>query len=98
MVELELQAQPLTTADLALRLAGAVGRYREEEKSMFTRLEQLVEEAQGRGCKRVAVAAAANGLVLQAIKQAQELGLIEPWLVGRADEIRQAAALARCGL
>ena len=61
---------------------------------MFTRLEQLIEEAQGRGCKRVAVAAAANSLVLQAIKRAQELNLIEPWLVGRADEIRQAAALA----
>jgi phosphate butyryltransferase len=61
---------------------------------MFTRLEQLVEEAQGRGCKRVAVAAAANGLVLKAIKEAQELGLIEAWLVGRADEIRQAAAVA----
>ena len=61
---------------------------------MFTRLEQLVEEAQGRGCKRVAVAAAANGQVLKAVKQAQELGLIEPWLVGRAAEIRQAAALA----
>jgi len=61
---------------------------------MFTRLEQLIEEAQGRGCKRVAVAAAANSLVLQSVKRAQDLGLIEPWLVGRAGEIRQAAALA----
>jgi phosphate butyryltransferase len=61
---------------------------------MFTRLEQLIEEAQGRGCRRVAVAAAANGLVLQAVKRAQDLGLIEPWLVGRAAEIRQAANLA----
>jgi phosphate butyryltransferase len=61
---------------------------------MFTQLEQLIEEARGRGRKRVAVAAAANGLVLQAVKQAQDLGLIEPWLVGRADDIRQAAASA----
>ena len=58
---------------------------------MFTQLEQLIEAAQGRGRKRVAVAAAANGLVLQSIKRAQELGLIEPWLLGRAVEIRQAA-------
>lgn len=59
---------------------------------MFTHLEELVEAAQERGCKRVAVAAAANSLVLQSLKRAQDMGLIEPWLVGRADEIRAAAA------
>ena len=61
---------------------------------MYTRLEQFVQEAQRRGSRRVAVAAAANGLVLQAIKKAQDLGLVEPLLVGRADEIRAAAAAA----
>ena len=52
---------------------------------MFTQLEQFIEAAQQQGSKRVAVASAANGLVLRAIKQAQNLGLIEPLLVGRAD-------------
>ena len=61
---------------------------------MFTQLEQFVEAAQQKGSKRVAVASAANGLVLRAIKQAAKLGLIEPLLVGRAADIREAAAAA----
>lgn len=59
---------------------------------MFTQLEQFVTMAQQGGPKRVAVAAAANALVLRSIKQAQTQGLIEPLLVGRADDIREAAA------
>jgi len=58
---------------------------------MFTQLEQFVTEAQKIGPKRVAVASAANDLVLGSIKRAQELGLIEPLLVGRARDIRQQA-------
>lgn len=58
---------------------------------MFTKLEQFVTEAQKAGPKRVAVAAAANDRVLQAIKAGQELGLIEPLLVGPALEIRAVA-------
>jgi phosphate butyryltransferase len=61
---------------------------------MFTQLEQFIEAAQRRGSRRAAVASAANGLVLRAIKQAEELGLVTPLLVGRADEIREAAAAA----
>jgi phosphate butyryltransferase len=61
---------------------------------MYTQLEQFVQEAQSRGAKRVAVAAAANDLVLRSIKKAQELGLVEPLLVGRAEEIYEAAAVA----
>ena len=61
---------------------------------MFTQLEQFVEAAQQRGSKRVAVASAANVLVLRAIKQAEELGLVDPLLVGRAYEIHEAAAAA----
>jgi phosphate butyryltransferase len=59
---------------------------------MLTELEQLVVEAQKGAPKRVAVAAAANDLVLRSIKQAQELGLIEPLLVGPIRAIREVAA------
>jgi phosphate butyryltransferase len=59
---------------------------------MLTELEQLVVEAQKGAPKRVAVAAAANDLVLRSIKQAQELGLIEPLLVGPSRAIREVAA------
>ena len=54
---------------------------------MITKLDQLIEEAQSLGPKRVAVAAAANGLVLRAIKRTQEMGFVTPLLVGRRDEI-----------
>jgi phosphate butyryltransferase len=61
---------------------------------MFTQLEQFVTEAQKRRPKRVAVAAAANALVLRSIREAQREGLIEPLLVGRAEDIRAQAAAA----
>jgi len=54
---------------------------------MITKLDQLIEKAQQLGPKRVAVAAAANGLVLKAIQRTQELGFVQPLLVGRRDEI-----------
>jgi phosphate butyryltransferase len=62
------------------------------ENAMFTQLEQFVTEAQKGRPKRVAVAAAANDLVLRSIKSAQELGLIEPLLVGPAEDIKRVAA------
>ena len=59
---------------------------------MLTRLEQFVEKAQQNPPSRVVVVAAENELVLRSIKRAQELGLVEPLLVGDADQIRAAAA------
>lgn len=55
--------------------------------TMITKLDEIVERARRYGPKRVAVAAAANALVLRSIKQAEELGLITPLLVGHRDEI-----------
>jgi phosphotransacetylase len=54
---------------------------------MITRLDQLCEAALRSGPKRVAVAAAANGLVLQAIQETERLGFVQALLVGRTDEI-----------
>jgi phosphotransacetylase len=59
---------------------------------MIARLEQLCDEARQRGPKRIAVAQAANDLVLQAIQETAEMGFVQPLLVGRADEIRAEAA------
>lgn len=59
---------------------------------MFTQLEELISEAQKGGPKRVAVVAAENKLVLSSIKKAQELGLIEPLLVGNEAQIRSLAS------
>ena len=61
---------------------------------MFTQLEQFVEEAQKKGPRKVAIAAAANELVLRAVKRAQALGLIEPLLVAPFETIQEAAAAA----
>lgn len=58
-----------------------------EGMTMITKLDEIVEQARRYGPKRVAVAAAANALVLRSIKQAEELGLITPLLVGHRDEI-----------
>jgi phosphate butyryltransferase len=62
-----------------------------EETTMITKLDEIVEQARRYGPKRVAVAAAANALVLRSIKQAEELGLISPLLVGHRDEIMAEA-------
>lgn len=58
---------------------------------MFTRLQEFVDEAQKRGPRRVAVAAAANDLVLRSIKEAERLGLVKSILVGPARDIREVA-------
>ena len=58
---------------------------------MFTRLEQFVTEAKQGPPKKVAVAAAANALVLRSIQEAQDAGLVSALLVGRADDIREKA-------
>ena len=59
---------------------------------MFTKLEELVTEAQKGGPKRVAVVAAENELVLASIKRAQDRGLIVPLLVGDKDRIQMLAS------
>ena len=59
---------------------------------MFTHLGQFVEKAQQHPPSRVAVVAAENDLVLQSVKQAWELNLVEPLLVGDAGRIQSAAA------
>jgi phosphotransacetylase len=59
---------------------------------MIRRLEELVELAQKNPPTRVAVASAAHKLVLQSLQRAVHLGLIEPLLVGRAEDIRREAA------
>lgn len=61
---------------------------------MFTQLEQFVTEAQKGSPKRVAVASAANALVLRSVHEAQQQGLVEPLLVGPADDIREMARVA----
>jgi len=60
---------------------------------MIARLDELFEEASRRGPKRVAVAQAANDLVLKAIQETAEMGFVQPLLVGRADEIHAEAEL-----
>ena len=61
---------------------------------MFTKLEQFITEAKKVGPRRVAIAAAANTLVLTSVKKAYELGLIDPFLIGREEDIREKAAEA----
>ena len=58
---------------------------------MITTLDQLIEEAQRLGPRRVAVAAAAHPLVLKAIQHTEQLGFVRPLLVGRRDEILHEA-------
>lgn len=59
---------------------------------MIRKLQEIVELAQESPPTRVAVAAAAHKLVLQSVQRAVNLGLIEPLLVGREEDIRQEAA------
>ncbi len=58
---------------------------------MIRKLQELINLARKNPPTRVAVAAAAHELVLESVQRAVDLGLIEPLLVGRADEIRQLA-------
>jgi phosphotransacetylase len=52
-------------------------------------LEHLIEKAKALGPIRVAVADAAQGLVIETLRDAQILGLVEPRLVGVAEDIRR---------
>jgi phosphotransacetylase len=58
---------------------------------MIRHLEELVELAQENAPTKVAVAAAAHKLVLQSVQRAVDLGLIDPILVGREEDIREQA-------
>lgn len=65
---------------------------------MLTRLDDFVTKALENKPRRVAVAAAANGLVLRSVQVAQDQGIIEPVLFGPADAIRAAAEEAEVDL
>lgn len=54
-------------------------------------LDTFVEIAKSKGNKKIAVAAAEDVPVLQAIKQAHELGIIEPILTGNKNKIKEIA-------
>ena len=58
---------------------------------MITKLSQLVDLAKDKDKRKVAVAAAGDDHVLEAVKNAQEEGIIEPILVGDLDKIRAIA-------
>lgn len=57
-------------------------------------LEQLVDQAKALGPVRVAVASAAQDLVIETMREAQSRGLIEPQLIGEPAAIRRVAAEA----
>jgi phosphate butyryltransferase len=59
---------------------------------MIRKLQGIIELAQENPPTRVAVAAAAHKLVLESVQRAVNLGLIEPLLVGREEDIRAEAA------
>lgn len=54
-------------------------------------LQQLVDRAKAFGPVRIAVADAAQDLVIETLREAKGLGLIEPLLVGEPDAIRRVA-------
>lgn len=56
-----------------------------------TNLPELIEEAKTLGPIRIAVVNAAQRLVLEAVREAQSLGLIEPRLIGEPDSIIASA-------
>ncbi len=59
---------------------------------MIKNLESLVELAKSKDRTRLAVAAAGDYHVLEAVANATSEGIIEPILIGREDEIRKIAA------
>ncbi len=58
---------------------------------MIEKLSQLVEMAQAKKKRRIAVAAAGDYDVLEALKNAEKIGIIEPVLVGIQPRIEQYA-------
>lgn len=64
---------------------------REAMTSLPRSLEHLVDKAKGLGPVRVAVADASQGLVIETLREARDLGLIEPRLVGVPEAIRRVA-------
>ncbi len=61
---------------------------------MITKLEELIPLAKGKGTKRLAVAAAEDIYVLNAIHNATELGLIAPIFIGSKTNILSSAKMA----
>ena len=55
-------------------------------------LQQVLDRTRGFGPIRIAVACAAQDVIIETIRDARGLGLIEPRLVGDRDAIRHAAA------
>jgi len=55
---------------------------------MSIRFESIIKSAQKKGPKKIAVAAAEDREVLQAVKEAEALGLIQPILFGDLEKIR----------
>lgn len=63
-----------------------------------TKLQQLIDQSKGLGPIRVAVVNAAQEVVLETIRAATEIGIIEPILIGEAKAIRENAARAGIGI
>ncbi len=59
---------------------------------MITQLATLVDIAKSKRKRKIAVAAAADVHVLEAIKNAQEEGIIEPILIGDLTKVKEIAA------
>jgi phosphotransacetylase len=55
------------------------------------KLDALIEEARKLGPFRVAVVDAAQGLVIETLREAQALGLVEPRLIGDAEAIERVS-------
>ena len=55
-------------------------------------LQQLINRAKAFGPVRVAIADAAQDLVIETMREAQGLGLIEPRLIGEPDALRRVSA------
>jgi phosphate butyryltransferase len=56
---------------------------------MITKLNDLVEIAKNKTRQRISVAAAADEDVLEAIKNARKMGIVEPVLVGDTEKIKE---------
>ena len=60
---------------------------------MIKKLNELVEIAKNKTRQRISVAAAGDEDVLKAIKNAREMGIVEPVLVGDKEKIKEALQL-----